>query len=717
MWKIFRYIIYICVIFAVFAAAYNIRTVLVVPKVEKYIYANTGRKVSIGNFSFNPLRLAITAENVTLGNNISAKEIVISLNPLKIIQNIRSPLNYISRVGLYGVAVSIPDSDYIPLVPASQDAPAAGFAFMLPRSGMDIFINDAVISRGGAKAEVSGGRLNLHRDGAEFSSAVSVRGITFNVSAQMNRKDGQIFDSSASITSNEFLESSINMSGQIDLSDLSFSQKVEADNVKFRAFETGYMSGMITRDSGSISGALDGEFGSVEIYYCAKDGFSATVKADLSKMNGDVKGLLDFKLKQAEEEGDIALKINDLSVFNFGLGSFCVTGVRRFNGDLEFSADYGNRNRLAGNYLRNGEYELNIMSADKLAGRLSGNFRKSTIDADIKNIDLAKMPVAPFLGDKAKGKLSVTGSINENSGKINMEILGLETPQIDKTDIFGLIARQGDINVFNFYKSDNSVVFNTVVQSGKVLSTDFKFLNTGLANVFRVFGYAQSGISGTANGRIKYERNGTTEFDIKAFDGVFFDNKFARLEAKGDVNLRRVNISYFLLKDETGAARMSVSGLLGFTGDTPASSLSINLKDIKAGPAVINTDASFSGTLNNKNEINGRFESKEINVSGVPFKNFYAASMMSVKKFEISDMTADNGLGGDFSADFVKKSLKGFLSLSDTDFSGINPALSGLITASVKVSGGFSAPSLTVSASVKKGAYAQIPFTLFSDIV
>ncbi len=717
MWKILRYTIYICIIVGVFAAAYNIRGVFVIPPAEKYILETTGYDVKIGNFYFSPLSGSIVITKVKVEDFFYADKIIVKVGLKKIIRNLKKPVNYIKQIEIPKIIIDLDIFTNTENMHIEKDTANSGKDFDLSDLNVDLLVHEIILNSKHGSQKFSDTRVSILPKNITMSSLAYPFNRRINLDANMILKENKVFDTTFTLSSYGELESMIEANGIFDLSSLDFNQKINIEKIKYGGFEISESSGSIVKSGQNISLNIKGPFGEIDAAWEDFTRFYSNANLNLSAINNDFKALLEAKIYHNEEEGNLDLKIKDLSFIGFELGNFNFYGTKQTGGIYNISCDYAKDARLEIDYFTDGKYDTRLLIGNKTAGTVSGNIKTGEIKANVKDIDISKMPFIPFLSDTPKGSATVEGEIDEISGKIKFTVKDFQSNRINKTDAYGIIARQSDMYVYNFYKSDNSIVFNTVTQAGDILSTDFKFINNDISNIMRAFGYSNEPISGIASGRIIYEKNGTTEFDIKAYDGILYGNKFSKLEAKGDLNLSRVNIDHFVMKNEDDLLTAYASGLLGFTNRNPVSTFNMRAKNLKIGKAVLSGDITFNGKLGDNGEIKGNVESNLINLSGIAFRDFFANTNISVKKININDFHSENGLSGKFTADLINKSISGGINLKNTDIGTLIPDLDALVNLNLKFTGTFSDPVINMSASVKKGTYLKLPFSFSADCV
>ncbi|MDR3113414.1 MAG: translocation/assembly module TamB domain-containing protein, partial [Endomicrobium sp.] len=386
------------------------------------------------------------------------------------------------------------------------------------------------------------------------------------------------------------------------------------------------------------------------------------------------------------------------------------------NGRLDISCAYDEKNggKVAASINRNGIYAGDLYLKNEILARVFGNFKTGEFNIELPETEVSKIPFAKAIGESPSGTVEASGSIDEHSGKIKFSLRKFKAKNIKETDIFGLVARQGSMYVVNFYKSDNSVIFNAVTEKMQLLSADFKFTEVESSAVLQLFGIERDLISGISSGRIVYEKDGNMEFDVKAYDGKIKGKPFKKLELKGDATDERVNVKNIIYKSGR-ETNLYASGLIGFTKDNPQSHFNIRVRNFDISGILFDGDLFFNGDLDSKGRVGGKFGSRNFKVSKVPFKNLSGEVLISRHSFEIPSLRAENGLEAEFYSDF-SGNFKGLLELKNTNIKNAVSGLSGLLASSVKFSGGSDGIKASAGISLTQASYLNIPFSASSKV-
>jgi hypothetical protein len=699
-------------------AAYNIRTFIYIPHLKSFLYAQTGHNFDMDNFYTYPLSRQIAFTGVSVDGIVRADKIVIKTNFGKILKNITKPANFISGIEFYNISVDL-DSANIAGAQEKQEESPPKTSFSMPLSKVKINADVLTVKSKKEILKVENIEMEVSPEKLTLSSVFLPLDIPVYVSGVMKRGEkDNILDTEFTIVSEGKIKSIISAEGAVNTEDFSVEQNITIEKMKSDYFEITDVYGTLIKNDAGIKASFSGESGNLFFERGASGDIEAKSKIYLSKLNKDISAETESSFVYKNGEGSLKLSLRDLSVYGFDLGSFDISASRIESGDYDIFCDYGKSGKIYGSYKKDGIYDIKMSFDKKTVGALSGNFKTGEIDVKMNKAAISELPVIRGISGNAGGTVTVNGALSEISGLIDFSVENLKTSKMEETDIFGTITRSADIYVFYFYKSDKSMIFNSVIKSGEILSTDFKFVNTDISNVLKSFGYANDKISGSASGRIRYEKDGTTDFDVKAYDGSFFGNKYSKFETKGDINLSRININKFHLKGVDGRISAYANGLIGFTNMNPVSSLNVRMRKINFGAATVDTDITFGGELNSKNEVSGTIASNSIKVSGAAFNNFRADAVIALDKLILSNIKSDNGLDGNFSLVSAKGAhkLSGEINLKNTNINGVYRGLEASVNAAAKMSGTAQKPVADITVSVRKGKYSEIPFSFSSEL-
>jgi hypothetical protein len=600
---------------------YCARGLLLVPYLQKYLSVKTGHNIAIGNFSLSPFKLSL--KDVDADGFIKVRKITFELNLFKFLFNFFSPLKTIKQIRVYNIEIDLKENqDVSALKPSEKKA-----VLKLQEMGIDIYINEVLIKQGTAFFNITDAYIYVDTNTIKLDSILHVADNSIKLEALLKQKEGYLFDGEAILESKNKTNMLINSKGIIDLLSFNSDWNISIIKLNYKGFDFGGASGILLKNEKGTDIEFAGKFGKFKANGLLGNTINAEAFIDLSQINKSVSGRLNMSFKKRKDLKRLNLKASDLNAFNFNIGSFELLSSKNNNGTYKIICDYGLRRRLEATYFQGGDYGGDLIIRDKKVGYIKGNIRRGTITIDAKNINVTDMPIIPVVVESADGRVDISGNINEASGKIDFSFIS----NMNIGDAKGTIIREKDKYIFDFYKCDDSVFFKHVVSAGNVISTDLKFKEVNILNVLCVIGHSEIDISGMAIGNISYEKDAGIKFDLKAFDGTFYGNNFKDFEVKGEVDLNKIEIERFVIKNALNTAIADIKGLIGFTSENPKSFMYIDLKDIIVRGVKANCHSEFYGYLSAGKTVKGVLKSAGVKIGGISFGSMGADVNISTR--------------------------------------------------------------------------------------
>ncbi|MDR1122956.1 MAG: hypothetical protein LBL02_02935 [Endomicrobium sp.] len=688
---------------------YCARDFFLVPYLQKYVSTKTGHNISIGRFSLSPFKLSL--KDLDVDSIIKVRKTTLKLNPFKFFFNFFTHRGII-QVEVYNVEIDLKENQYASVLkPNGKKA-----VLKLPKIGIDVHINEVLIKQGTALFNITDTYIYVDTNTIKLDSVLHAAGNSIKLEALLKQKEGYLFDVSVALKSKNKINMFINSNGVIDLLSFNSDWNIYIVKLNYKGFDFGGTLGGVLKSEKDTNIEFAGKFGKFKTNGFFSNTINAEAFIDFSQTNKSVSGKLNMSFKKRKGLKELNLKVSKLNAFDFNIENFELLSSENNNGTYKIVCNYGLRKRLEVIYLQSGDYKGDLIIRDKKVGYIKGNIKKGTIIVDAKNINITDMPLIPVVVKNVNGRGSIFGNINETSGKVDFSFIS-DTNMVDTK---GTIIRDKDRYTFDFYKCDGSILLKHVVSGGSVIFTDFKFKEINIMNVLHVIGHSKIDISGMASGNISYkEKDVCIKFDLKAFEGVLYDNNFKELEVKGavDLNLNKVKIEHFVIKNASNTdAIVDIKGLIGFTNENPESSIYIDLKDIIVRGVKVNCHSEFHGYLGTGKVIKGVLKSIGVKIGGIFLGNMETDVSISTKKFKLSNLKADNGLSMIVSANLKRNEISGIIDFKNTNIEGIYPGIVGFLDASVKFSGKLNNPYIKVSFLFKKSAYLSQPFSLSSVI-
>ncbi|MDR1663098.1 MAG: translocation/assembly module TamB domain-containing protein [Endomicrobium sp.] len=682
---------------------YCVRRLFLVPYLQKYISVKTGHNISIGNFSLFPFKLFL--KDVDVDGVVKIRKIIFRLNLFKIF----FPLESIRQIEIFDIKVDLKENQNILALKPSEKKSV----LKLPKMGIDIYINEVLIKQGTSFFNIADAYIYVGTNTIKLDSILHVAGNSIKLEALLKQKEDYLFDGTAILKSKNKINMLINSKGVIDLLSFNCNCNISIIKLNYKGFDFGGASGILSKNEKGVNIEFSGKFGKFKANGLFSNTINAEIFIDFSQISKSVFGRLNISFKKRKHLKELNLRALKLNIFNFNIGSFELLSSKNDNGTYKAVCDYGLKRRLEAVYLQGGDYEGNLITRDKKVGYVKGNIKRGTITVDVKNTNVTNIPLIPAMLENYDGKVNISGNINEASGKINFSFIS----NMNMADIKGTVIRDKNKYTFDFYKCDDSALLKYVVSGGNVVSIDFKFKKVNILNVLcGVMGHSEINISGMASGNISYAKDAGIKLDLKAFDGTFYDNNFKELEVKGEVDLNKIKIERFVIKNVSNIAIVDIKGLIGFTNENPESFMYINLKDVIVRGVKTNCNSEFHGYLIAGKVIEGMLKSVGVKIGGISLGNIEADINISTRKFRLSNLKTDNGLSATLSANLKRNEISGIIDFKDTNIKGVYPGIVGFLDASIKFSGKLNNPYIEISSLLKKGAYLSQPFFLSSTI-
>jgi len=688
---------------------------LLVPHLEKLLSNASKREITLKRFYINPFAATISFSGVSVDNAVTADYASFGINILKLPFNLKNPTKFINRI--YVSELTVPaDFNFGGMLPENKQN-AETKAFALPDLSMGVRVDRLIIKSSGSAVLLSDINLSLRNKSLRSSVSYSVLNSTLTLKSAIQPSTGSTYDFYSELSSNGELDVSLYSVGEINAETAGILQNINVNKIAYKGFEISDATGVFTLANRALAVKMSAPSGSFSLTSKDLSEFLMSGSAQISKINKNFSGNADFKGSYSGSEGKINIRAQGLAAYGFALGNYDLTAVKNNDGELNVYCNYGYGESFSFAYLRDSSYILKLILDGNTAGSAFGNLQTGDFKADFADLPVSRLPIVPFIAPEPSGRVSLTGKLNRTEGKISLNVANFSAKNINKTNIKGTLVKNNNLYGVNVTKSDNSIMFDGLFDGRSILKFDFRFLNLNVSNALRAFGYSQNAISGIASGYVKHDKKLDTEFDFKVLNGSLFGNKFKTFETRGSVNSQEVNISRFTLQGDGGGAYLDMSGLLGFSKENPKSSFDVKARNIAVSSVIINADMSFKGRLSGKNEVRGELDGNNISVAGMVLNKLSSDVTVSPRGIVLSSLRFDNGIYGNFKADFEENDLNGNMYFKNTDIKGIYPELSGILNAYANISGSFGNPSVKLDASVKNGGYSGIPFSFASTAI
>jgi hypothetical protein len=712
MWIFLRYFTLFFLLASALFASYSARAALYVPALTKLASAATGRDIAFSTFDINILKQEITFKDVSSGNSISAKEVSVTLRLGDYLKHLSHPINLIKRVKFEALNADLTPAQSAPggELPSGRALPCES-----PLINTEIVLERSSLYFG--KENLKNINVSLSLGATPFiKGGFTYRGIPINAEGEVFQKGGKIFNNLA-LNADGDVVASATVQGFFSFDDRSLEQEIYFSRLRYKGFNLDNSLAVVNLSGKSLNADYSGDFGKITLNLPQNNSFEnmdLSGNIALGKIRKNLNADLKINFVKEGAERFVNVEIEDASFKDFHIGSFSVKAVKNASGLISTECDLKSGLGINVKIHPRGEFDALILENNKRAGGISGNFKTSTLKADIKNFNLTKLQSGTGADNIIHGTMSVYGDLDENGGVVNFDLLNVYSKNIQKTDFHGELSKNSGVWHYTLNNTDKTFTLAADIKNSALVRMDLNFKAINLKNLAAFFKPGINLVSGIAKGQVRYVKGNNIEINLSAVNGFIGKNNYDTLSVKADLSFTEANVEQILLVSKT--RRLEASGLVGFTKDTPVSVFNVKAENIiLAENITLNSNIVFNGYLNENNTVDGKITSDEINISGFKIKKFHADAFLATKRLRVENITSENsGLTGALS--LRGKNLKGNIEFSNMDIEGVYKGLKGSLNAKLALSGRLNNPTAEITAGLKNASYNNVPFTASSKI-
>jgi hypothetical protein len=700
-----RYTKYIVIPLIIISIVYILRGPLFAPSIKRYLSSKATKEIDFENFYISPFSLTVT--NVKVAGIFFAKEVSFNFQPIKFIVNLISPIKAVSKIKVSDVEVVLDRRNST----IKNKIDKKFLSVNIDNFNFDIFIDKIVLRNDYKNIIFQNTSLSLKKENINLISSLNIDNFNFDINSKIQQKNKREFNTLTTIISQHRIITNIVLEGNFD-KDCNLYQNVKVIELKYKGLNFSGFEGIFSKSSSSMSLNMQGAFGKLKLLYLNNETLDVETYLSLMKINKNLIGDIKFKAVIKNDIEDVKLDVRNLSIFNLGKANFNFDVIETENGIYSGYCKYGANKKVYIKFSKDGSYEKKIIVNNKEIGGVVGNIKKGTIKADIRDVKLSDLPLKSFLSKKIDGVVNLYGQIDEISGQIDFSLNDFS----NNKKLTGVITKNNDVFVLNFCDINKVALLNAVIKKGEIISSDFKFIKIDILKIFNILGYDTDKFSGIATGRIKYQRDIFLDFNLKVFEGYFYENNFKKFDLKCSINSDKINIDRWIMVDHFGKELINVRGILGFSEKSLQSFLFANIKNFKIGFLDLTSYVEFNGISDNKKVINGILKISSTTLFGADLDNISAEIKISDSKMKFYNLKSDQGIKASGSINLKDKQLRVNLGCKNLNIKGFYKNFSGLLTLLVDISGNLSNPDINISADVTNGRYFTLPFSLFTEI-
>ncbi|MDR3243236.1 MAG: hypothetical protein LBT79_00640, partial [Elusimicrobiota bacterium] len=674
--KIIKYLVLLAaILFAAYIAVHIALSKYISNRVHK---AGFDFKVEISSIVLSPFKGGFTLKSINIDDKLLLKNVLIKINFKNFFKNsavsdeqkeqinenqsaVFNYLKYIKQINIKTAQISFDANGSI------KDKAQEILDNLFTPQELYITIDNLSFD-GLSDIYFSAFVLRFGENQSSLSSNASVLGQNIKILYEISPGNKNLLDSSLIISANDELEVYTLLKGVINKSSLSLNHSVVIEYLGYKDFRISKAQGSLIGSIEDLNFNLSGEFGSLNL--ASKNFKDFTVNADIksSKINENIKA--DFKADYFYSGGlwKLSLSSNKVSLYSADFGKMDINIVKDANGVYKADYKYGLNNEARLNIIKDSLFDLKLFVGKKYAGGIYINKNLGLIKSDIFNIKAADFPLNPFWGYNSKGTVSITGSVNKQTGGvIYLTVSQFKTDLIAPTNISGIMTMKDEEYVLDISDDLGFISFDARVKDLKFLLADFKFKGVRISKIAQILHYKDNVFWGFMQGNIFYERGKSLSFDIKSSSGVFYGNRFKDFVLKASQNADKIELEEFSMKDLKGANLIKVSGNLFWTDKNQYSNVDIKADGFKIKDFVLSSQIGFLGKLTQSGAIEGVVKDAYIKVNGTLFDSLQADAVISKKSVNISDIDSANGLRADFKYDFEKDLLSATMRFKNSE--------------------------------------------------
>ena len=719
MWKKIRYVTYFLLLILIFSVTYKFREYYYVPFIQSGINKLVNDKLKFRNFSLS-FPLDVTLYNIEYDNTIFVDTATLRFEPLILVKNIKTPLKSL-------VAVNVDKLAFVKDTPAQKNLIdnnantnkaniISKFINRLFRRIVltKIFVNKANILYFDKLLKAVDTEMSLE-DKLTVSSNVTFKQHDITLYGNVELKDNLLI-SDFQILTEGFIRSEFDVNGQFNIEDKSVNHVININNLFVSQLKFGKNKIQFTKKDNNITVNCEGENG--KLFFETKDPSFSAWKSNGNMMLTDINDLFKSKLKYTaikDKSLDISAQLEDIYFLKNNFGKLDVKSVDD-NEHFKLDCSHNSDNKFVFTLYPEGKYLIKAYNKENKIGKAVGNYKTGEISIDMKDIPLNKLIFLSSLSSDVKGKISLYGNINSSSGTIKLHAKNLSSKQLKKFDVIGELNKKDSKWFCDIATKDKKLEVKSFFENKKNNNVEFFFSGLNSNNIFKILGWKDPRVSGSASGYIKYDTAGSaTKADIKLKNGTFFNNNFKTWNICSDISEKRVNISTFSFNGND--SNINLTTQLDFNKYSPQSFINCDVKNFKIGGVTLNSQINFSGTISDKtDEISGILNAKELKLNKFDLSHT-SKIFLSTKQLKIQDIDDNNNLSGDFFYNFKTKKVSANIKAVQSKLSKYYSKVKGRLDLNFSMNGPIKKPKIKADFSISNGLHNNMYFDVNSKII
>lgn len=718
MWKKIRYVTYFLLLILIFSVTYKFREYYYVPFIQSGINKIVNDKLKFRNFSLS-FPLNITLYNIEYDKKIFINTATLRFEPLILIKNIKNPLKSLVAVTVDNLAFIKDDTTQKDLTEkkiGNKTNLINKFLNRLFRKILltKIYVTKANIVYSDKLLKAVDTEMTLE-DRVTISSNMSFKQHDITIYGNLEIKD-DILLSDFQIIMEGFIKTEFDINGKFNMIDKSVDHVISINNLFVSQLKFGKNKINFKKRDDNITVNCDGENG--KLFFETKDSSFDTWKSSGNMVLTDINDLFKTKLKYnavKDKSLDVVAQLEDIIFLKNNFGNLDIKSVDNSE-QFKLNCCHNKDNKFIFTLYPEGNYLINAYNKENKIGKAVGNYKTGEVSIDMKDVPLHRLIFLSSLSGDVKGKISLYGNINSSSGTIKLNAKNLTSKQLKKFDVIGELSKKDSKWFCDIATKDKKLEVKSFFENKKNNNVEFFFSGLNSNNIFKILGWKNPQVSGSATGYIKYDTaDSATNVDIKLKNGTFYNNNFKTWYICSDISEKKVNISTFSFNGNDSSINLTT--LLDFNKkNSPQSFIRCDIKNFKVDGVTVNSTLNFLGSISDKtDEISGILSAKELKLNDFDFSH-NSKIFLSTKQLRIQDIDDNNGLSGNFLYNFKTKKISSNIKAVQSKLSKYYPKIKGRLDLNFSINGPIKKPKIKSDLSISTGLYNNMYFDVSSKI-
>ncbi|MCX5781434.1 MAG: hypothetical protein NT145_01835, partial [Elusimicrobia bacterium] len=651
---------------------------------KKAISGTPFSDVKFGNVYFKFFN-RISINNISLGKDFYCKELVIFIDPIILVKNIKNPEKALSQFLIDNGNLKLTSKFIKKFNYLSSFNGSAG-------QNIKIILKNIELSFENYKLTDLNGSIKIDKN-VYGSISGQLEDKRFTIDAIISKeKESHKAEISLGISGNNMevkslLEALISSDGKINL--VARTPKLQWQNI---SFDNSVLKMIYFNSSYEIK-LMNKECG---IYAEKKLPEDFKLKADLKldSMISGASGKINFNFEKSKNaiKGDF-----------YGLNIYY---LKNLIGDISFSLKTNPNHSITGKgKMDNPGYifetisknlnEFNIKAKSKGKGlaELKGTFLPLSFIIKVSKWPLENMPILSSYYPGIKGEINAETEISENISRIKIfaDDLVLKGNKIPSFKL-GLFESKGDW----FYKINSfDRSFNV---SGKKMKSSYWNINAylngiALRNLF-LLADLPNNINGQIYGKIVYDSNSNGYARIRLKNVSYLDYTCDSAKIFVDMGSEYFDIGYFSL--HSGKGTITGNAFIGLNPYWGSSSSNILFYKFPLKNRIINGKIGIKGNIFSEKDVHfiGNINGSAIKIDNWAADNLKALVDVTKESIDVKSFKIDETLNGKIYINIFKKYLKGIFSFTSFTINGIFNDFKGSFNGNLSLKGSFENPNI-----------------------